>query len=123
MKSGSAYYHQDCYTEKQNKNDIFKMTTEYMSTSPPASRIWRAINTLVHNKDVDSGLLKFALSKYISSKKPLRYPEGLYYVVTEEIMKEYNRLNCPKYQFEVVSDVGCIFQYNPPKEKRFEDLL
>ena len=123
VKDGNAYYHQDCYEEKQNKNELFKMMNSYMTTTSPAARVWKAINTLIHEKDIDSGLLKFALSEYIKTKKPLRYPEGIYYVITDEVVKEDNRMKCPRYEFGVVGEVGHTFNYQKPYQRSFENLM
>lgn len=134
VKSGkSSYYHKDCYEVKENIAKIADTFLKRVNANTPYAVLIRTINNIVFDKQVDSNFLLFALEYHLAHNKPLRYPQGLHYVISnDETIKAYEvnkKQNFQKQQY--VNNVFAIEESekntftvnNTKKQSGFEAIL
>lgn len=86
-EKSSAYYHKDCWGIKEDINKIKELWIENISDTVVFSNLIQVINTIIFKKHVSSEFLVFAMEYVIKNKIPLRYPNGLYYIIDNDKIK------------------------------------
>ena len=85
VETDSSIYHKDCFCVKTNADSVKKMFLNYVRGNTTQSQLERIIDEIIFqegkNPIEQSKFLNFALTMYISQRKPLRYPAGLRYVI------------------------------------------
>lgn len=127
VKIGAAYYHEDCAKNKKNIELTIKLFETYINTNPVYSQLRAVINNILFTKNVDSDFLVFALQYYIDHKIPLRYPQGLYYVIQNADAKQaFDKKASEKFK-NVKIDLSATkeneFTHKTIKQKSFADIL
>ena len=127
VKISNKYYHADCAKNKKNIEIAIEMFEKYINPNPVYVQLRAVINNILFVKNVDSDFLIFALQYYIDKKIPLRYPQGLYYVVQNQEAKEaFDKKSLETYKNIKVelNDVKEVeFTHRPAKQKGFADIL
>lgn len=128
VRVGNMYYHKDCARIKDNIALTMELFEKHINPNPVFVQLRAVINRIVFERNVDSDFLVFALKYYIENKIPLRYPQGLYYVVqNQEAKKAFDRKNAEKFKnikidlTETKEEV--VFEHKPVKQKGFGDIL
>lgn len=129
VKSGSAYYHADCFRDKENRKEIIDLFSKHINPNVIYSQLQSVIKNIIDDRGNDSDFLLFGLKYYIEHKIPLNYPQGLYYVIqNKEMIAEYNKMKrkdiIAKEKFIIPEKVDEVdFTYKPTKTKGFADIL
>ena len=129
VQVGNAYYHEDCFRDKENKRIIVDLFTKHINPNPVYAQLNAVIRTIVDQKGVSSDFLLFGLRYYIEHKIPLNYPQGLHYVVqNKQVIAEYNKVKEKELKAKtnfVMPEVNneVEFNYKPTKTKGFADIL
>lgn len=135
IRDGNSYYHPDCYKAKQDALEIIDIWSKKVNPLCNFAQLRRAINDIIYNKKVDSGMLLYGLKMYVDKKIPLHYPGGLYYIIqNHEVQRSWIKLqflSTPKEReddLEVVDNQPEIeqekpFDYEVKKTVGFEDIL
>lgn len=131
IKVGQAYYHEDCKKEMDLIKEIIQIFYENVNKTVVISRLRKVINSIIFEKDVSAEYLLFGLKYYIK-KKSINYPEGLYYVISDEDVKKAWAKIIRKRIMESVTDEFTVndedmntshsFNMNS-KQKSFSDIL
>ena len=87
MLYNKRHYHKECLAEKNNKIKIRTIFYESISKTVVFSELNRAINNIIHVKNVDSEYLLFALKEAIRRNVNLQHPNGLYYIINYGAIK------------------------------------
>ena len=91
VKDGSAYYHEDCLKEKNNKKKIKDIYYKFYQSKEPVTQVNTGISKLVEKND--SEYVLYALCQWIRQMKPLKSIYGLSYVVADkDIESSYKKL-------------------------------
>lgn len=91
VKDGSAYYHLDCFKEKNNKSQIKEIYCKYYTSNEPVTAIYNGISKLCEK--VDSEFVLYCLCQWIRQKKELKSIYGLNYVVAnKDLETAYKKL-------------------------------
>ena len=127
VRVGSIYYHKECAKIKDNIALTIELFEKYVNPNPVYVQLKSVINNILFVKKVDSDFLVFALKYYISKRLPLRYPQGLHYVVTDEnVIAEYEKIKSKQYKnvkIEITETKEVEFEHKPIKRKGFADIL
>lgn len=127
IKTNSAYWHKDCYKQKENLKMIIKLFSGYVNCSKKIyADLQRVCRDIVLNKGIDSELLLFGLKYYINHKITLNYPAGLYYIIqNKDVIEAYhrNKLKEQNVTFEITTESSPNFTHKPAKTKGFADIL
>lgn len=82
VKSGtSAYYHPDCFREKECIRKICDLYNEHIDSNPIWAQVMRVITNIIYQNHVKPEYLLFALDFAIKNGIEILYPPGLYYLV------------------------------------------
>ena len=84
VKVGIAYFHPECYAERQAIQKIIDVWHERVDAYPMESMLRKMVNDLVLKQDVNAEFLLFALNYCIDHGWHLRYPAGLKHVAKNE---------------------------------------
>lgn len=80
IQVGIAYYHPQCYAEKESIQKIIDVFHERVDAHPLESFLRKTVNDLVLKENVDAEYLLFALNYCLDHGWKLRYPAGLKHV-------------------------------------------
>lgn len=129
VKDGSAYYHSDCYKEKQLKHQI----EEYYSINLPPTTIQilrKVINQLLYTNNYEAEYILFMLKKIYTNKLKINNPFGLVSYCNEgRNIDEWNKLKVNQKYKEIKNDVITYkndnkveFTYKPIN-KKWTDII
>lgn len=128
----SAYYHKDCCQTKENIAEIADIFVKRVDKNVAYPLLTKTINNIVFNKKVDSDFLLFALKYHLDHGRPLNYPQGMYYILSNEDMKkDYMIMQSKKIRKEQESmntiveenKLETSFAYKTKKKSGFESIL
>ena len=128
IRDGNSYYHPDCFKAKQDALEIINIWSKKVNPLCNFAQLRRAVNNIIYDKKVDSGMLLYGLRMYIDKKIPLHYPGGLYYIIqNHEVQEKYREMKAKKMR-EIVAqnvsdDEGVDFTFNRIKEKGLGDIF
>lgn len=128
VKVGTLFYHADCAKIKDNIALTIELFEKHINPNPVFVQLRAVINRIIFERNVDSDFLVFALKYYIEHKIPLRYPQGLYYVVqNQEAKAEFDKKTAENYK-NIKIDISepkeeVVFEFKPKKQKGFGDIL
>lgn len=128
VKVGNLYYHEDCAKIKDDIALTIELFEKHINPNPVFVQLRAVINNIIFDRKVDSEFLVFALKYYIEKKIPLRYPQGLYYMVQNLEAKEaFDKKMAEKFK-NIKVDLSetkeeVTFEYKPIKQKGFGDIL
>lgn len=92
IKDGRAYYHKECYQEKQNKKEIREIILDQIPTET-STLVSSIILDIVNKKNIDSNYVLFALKESIRSGFKIYNAKGLYTIANSKINKDkYKKL-------------------------------
>ena len=77
VKVGIAYFHPECYAERQAIQKIIDVWHERVDAYPMESMLRKMVNDLVLKQNVNAEFLLFALNYCLDNGWNLRYPAGL----------------------------------------------
>ena len=80
---GKAYYHKDCYEEKETIERILKVYEERIDPYPIWVQVRGVINTIIYKKKVDPKFLLFAIQHSLNNGGKINSTYGLHYVVKD----------------------------------------
>lgn len=130
VKIGKSYYHPECAKIKNDIAEIIKLFTDNVNKNVVYSALTRVINDIIFNKKIESGMLLYGLRQWISNKKVLNYPGGLYYVIQDaSVVKGWAELNARKIKQQMneveVADIREIHSFGYVKKKNYNiaDLM
>ena len=129
VKVGNAYYHADCFKDKENRKEIIDLFVNNINPNVVFSQLQAVVRTIVDDRGNSSDFLLFGLKYYIEHKIPLNYPQGLYYVIqNKEVNAEYKKIKAKeimvKENFVTQESSNEVeFSYKPTKQKGFSDIL
>lgn len=128
VEVGRNGYHRDCYQAISDIKEVTDIFSTKINKNVVFAELRRVINNIVYTKGVESGMLLFGINYYINNNIPLRYPQGLYYVVqNQEVQKQYHQMKIAQevknYTFDVSVDNSKSFTYKPEKTSSFTDIL
>lgn len=81
---GSAYYHEDCYKEKELLREIERYYIDNFERDPIMQALRKVINTIVFTQGKSPEFLMYALRYTKSNNIPLKHPAGIYYLMKDE---------------------------------------
>lgn len=84
IKDGRSYYHKDCLDEKSNLHNIEQYYIDNFDSQPIMSFLRKTINSIVFNKNTDTGFLLYCLQYAKRNHIPLRSPAGMYYLIKDQ---------------------------------------
>ena len=88
VRVGNAYYHKDCFEEKENINRIIDFYVNNFDPEPIFTSLRKTINNIVYGKKKDPLFVLFALRYAKSNNIKINHPGGIYYVLKNENMLE-----------------------------------
>jgi hypothetical protein len=92
IKHNSKYYHPECLRELSNKNLIRDLFYENINKTEIGAIFTKVINRIIHELNVPSDFLLFALKYAIYYKIALKHAMGLYYLINnDKIKKAYEK--------------------------------
>ncbi len=92
---GGAYYHEDCFADKQNIQAIKDLWKSHISRTVVINQLYAILNHLIFVDNVPSDFLLFIVRYCIKNKCKLRYPAGLkYYVDNVKLQSAYKKERC-----------------------------
>ena len=119
-KVGSAYYHKDCFMEKELLRKIEKYFIDNFDKQPIMQALRKVINTIVYTQGNSPELLMYALRYAKENNIALRHPAGIYYVMKNTKMLEswHKYLNKKKVDFDFgeVEDLKSVVGYNNSRQ-------
>jgi len=124
-----CYYHPDCLRAKKNCQEIIDLFATELNPNVVFNQLNHVINTLVFEREVDSGMLLYGIRWCVDHGWNIRYPQGLYRVMQEqEWQDEYKKkaaASVPKVAVEIKDDFSeeGNFEYVATKQKSFGDIL
>lgn len=126
VQSGTMYYHADCLKTKEDIKQIINLFVTHINPNPVYAQLNGVIHNIVFTKKLDSELLLFGLQYYINHKIPLRYPQGLHYVVQNtDVVEAYNKFKIKdiKKTTTIIENNDTAFVHVPVKNRGFADIL
>ena len=128
IKSGNAYYHEDCYKTKEEIAEIIDLFTKNINPNPVYTQLQKVIKDIVFTKGLGSEFLLFGLRYYIDHSIPLNYPQGLHYVVqNKRVIEAYNKAKIKAatqgHKVEITENTDSSFTHVPEKVKGFGDII
>ena len=127
VRIGNMYYHEDCARIKDNIALTMELFEKHINPNPVFVQLRAVINHIIFERNVDSDFLVFALKYYIEKRIPLRYPQGLYYVVQNQEAKDaFDKKMAEKYKnikIDITETNEVTFEHRPVKQKGFGDIL
>ena len=109
IKHKGRYYHKECLKESQEKKEIKELFLENINEYEVIPKLVRTINNIIHNKNVSSEYLLYALKYVIKNKKPLNYAGGLYYIIgNKDIQKSYKKEKADKIARKVKQEIDKV---------------
>ena len=132
VKVGIAYFHPECYAERQAIQKIIDVWHERVDAYPMESMLRKMVNDLVLKQNVDAEFLLFALNYCIDHGWKLHYPAGLKAVSKDDkAHKAWDKIQNKKL-LGTKSTVVIIdefrmddtpFDFKPQKATGFDDIL
>lgn len=130
VMDGGNSYHPDCYIFNKNLHKIQEIWKSKIDSKYSSTELVRVVKSLVLNKKIDSEMILYGVRYYVNNKIPLRYPQGLNYVVTNrEVIDGFNRLKesrVAKLKIKITLDddpLEASYTYTPIKEKGIGDIF
>ena len=128
VKVNNVAYHKDCYQAISNIREVIDIFAKEINPNVIFSELHKVINTIVYDKKIDSGMLLYGLRYYLDRRIPIRYPQGLYYVVQNiDVQESYKKKIAAEkvqdYTFTAPVDESQPFEYTPTAQKGFADVL
>lgn len=131
VKSGNAFYHQDCYEEKQALHEIERYYIDNFELQPIVAQLRKTINNIIFTKHCDPEFLLFAMRYAKINHVPVKHPAGLYYLIKDDkIVEEWDHYQARKAlkeisrsEFAVNEDLTPVSGYGAQKPKGFLGAL
>ena len=130
VMDGGNSYHPDCYKFNKNLHKIQEIWKSKIDSKYSSTELVRVVKSLVLNKKIDSEMVLYGVRYYVNNKIPLRYPQGLNYVVTNrEVIDGFNRLKesrVTKLKIKITLEDDPLepsYTYTPIKEKGIGDIF
>lgn len=129
VQVGKAFYHPDCYKEKEELNEIVQFYIDNFDKTPIMGQLRKTINTLVFDRNYPTDYILFGMRYTKNNNIPLRHPGGLYYMVkNEKIQERYQAMKAKKAvstaEFKVDSTYAPVEGYEDKgKVKGFGGIL
>jgi len=128
IKVGAAYYHPDCYAEKEKLHEIEKYYIEHFDMSPIMSMLRKTINNIIFTKKMDPDYVIYAMKYAKTNHIPVRNPAGLYYITKdwkietewEKHLEKKNQAKVAKMEFKVEDDLKPVEGYGAQKANGFK---
>lgn len=113
---GNAYYHEDCYKEKETLGIIEKYYIDNFERNPIIQALRKVINTIIFKHGNSPDFLLYALRYAKENHIPLKHSAGIYYLVKDEKIKEAwqsfnNKKKRIEYNFSDVDDLKPVEGY------------
>lgn len=127
VKIKNRYYHEDCAKIYSNIEEIKTLYYEKISNTVVMPQLMSVINNIIFKKKVDSDYFLFAVKYAINTKRKIKYPQGLHYVIDDycikDAWKKKQLQSIGRVRFEAKSNDEPIFQVKKPKEKGLDNLF
>ena len=126
VRVGNADYHSDCFKTKEDIKEIVNLFKKHINPNPVYAQLQSVIKNIIFTKGIQSEFLLFGLRYYIEHKIPLRYPQGLYYVIqNKDVTNAYNKSKTKeiKKSIEITKQSENQFTHVPIKNNGFADIL
>ena len=81
VKVGSAYYHKDCYAEKEAIQNIINLYHEKVDPRPIESYLRGTVNSLIYKDKYSAEFLLYAFRYCLNSGWTFNHPAGLRHAV------------------------------------------
>lgn len=125
---GRNYYHRDCAKIKSDIAEIIDIFAKEFNPNVVFSQLRRAIDTIIFNKGIDSGMLLFGVKYYAKNHMKLNYPGGLYYVIQNvNVEREWRKIKAKEIVGKQSADVETVepksFNYVEQRQKTITDLF
>ena len=99
IQNGSSFYHVDCYRDKSNIDFIMSFWKNEIDSGVVYKQLRGILNRLIFTDGYSSDYVAFAVQYCVQQKKPLKYPPGLKYVLSDFVVKKaYELKTKPKKQ-------------------------
>lgn len=132
VKVGIAYFHPECYAERESIQKIIDVWHEKVDAYPMESMLRKMVNDLVLKQNVNAEFLLFALNYCLDNGWNLRHPAGLKAVSKDDkAHKAWDKIQNKKLLGNNTSTViidefrmdDIPFDFKPQKAVGFEDIL
>ena len=127
VRIGNRYFHEDCARTYKNIEEIKRLYYEKVSNTVVIPQLIKVINTILFNKHVDSDYLLFALKHAVNTKRSIKSPFFLHYIIDDYKIKEAwkkQQINAVKQaKFEAKPSSMPTFKAVPTKEKGIENIF
>lgn len=124
---GSAYYHQDCFKEKELLREIERYYIQNFEKDPIMQALRSVINKIVFTQGKSPEFLMYALRYTKANNIPLKHPAGIFYLMKDEkIVDSWNKyLNKkkPVPKFAEVEDLKPVEGYGAQTSSGFGRIL
>lgn len=127
VKIGSACYHTDCAEHRAKVNELITFFKEQINPDVVVSELRRVINVIVFQRGTDIDYILWGTKEWASS---LHYPQGLYYLVQDQRMREkWDKIQADKFLKEEkeknmpIVEEEHTFTWTPEKEKSISNLF
>lgn len=123
IKDGTRYYHEDCYQEKEQKNQIIEMYYKHSNSKEELRFVNSIISQLIYKDFYTSDFILFALCQAVKKKIPFKSIYTLRWLVKndQQIMNNYTRQKAnskvSQYKFEYTEVVEETINQIPQKNK------
>ena len=88
VQNGSAFYHADCYRDKSNIDFIMNFWKNEIDVGVVYKQLRSVLNRLIFVDGYSSDYVAFAVQYCVQQNKPLKYPPGLKYVLSDFVVKK-----------------------------------
>lgn len=116
---GNAYYHQDCYREKQSIDDIIAVWCERVDDKPIYGELRGVINNLIFKTGYPAEKVLWYLRWATTHGIGIKHPPGLYWLMkNEKIAKAWEdaqkKTIADNWEFELANtEAPSGFEYKP----------
>lgn len=105
IKINKSYYHPECAKIKNDIAESIKLFVENFNENVVYSQLTKTLNEIIFTKGIDSGMIVYGLKKWISDKKKLNYPGGLYYLIQDaSVQRGWKELQAKKIKEQMISN-------------------
>ena len=116
LSGKNAYYHADCFKEKETIQKILTTYQERVDAFPVWAQLRSIVNKIVFKQECDPEYLLFAMNYVLDNGGKLNTPMGLYYIIKDYKAKEaWERKRKQKQQqidFVVEEDIKPTGEFN-----------
>lgn len=120
VRVGNAYYHEDCYKEKNDVDGVISLWCEKVDPIPIYSELRGVVNTLVYKRGYPAEKVLYFLRWALAHGYNIKHPPGLYYLMknadAERSWGEKQRATFVNFEFEEPekrNDASQGFEYKP----------